>query len=68
MQSPDRVVKGLIMEMTKKTKIMIGIAGALLVVVVIVYAVYYGGDGPGDKATAEGLVKPNATQATPQKK
>ena len=56
------------MEMTKKTKIMIGIAGALLVVVVIVYAVYYGGDGPGDKPTAEGLVKPNATQATPQKK
>lgn len=43
------------MEMTKKTKILIGIAGGLLVVVVILYAVLYGGGDKGDPIEEAGI-------------
>lgn len=61
-----RVVKGRRMELTKKDKVLMGIAGGLLVIVVIVYALYFGGNDVGDKPTAEGLVpKSGGTSATP---
>lgn len=53
------------MQLSKKDKVLMGVAGGLFIVVVIVYALYYGGEEKGDPINPEDYSKATPTRAKP---